>query len=225
MSLMAHCTTDYVSRNEVMAVPAPPFTETWHPVAHSDILTSFENAMVKRANGLSVVNEQYSLSANGANMFGVWHLDQRINGMASTIGIRNSINKSFALGVCSGTHVFVCDNMAFSGEFIEFKRHTKGLTIESLRTIFQNAVPQIIEDIENFNSWHLKLKEIDLSENDFKLLTYESFVSGVTPPSKFAEFIEAYRNEKAQTLFGFHGAITRMLRGKPLQTISHRSAK
>lgn len=225
MSLLAHCTTNYVSRDQVINIQTPPFTETWHPIAHSDILTSLETAIHENGNGLSVTKEDYSLSTNGANMFGVWHLNQRINGMASTIGIRNSIDKSFALGICSGTNVFVCDNLAFSGEFIEFKRHTKGLTIESLQAIFHSAIPQIVEDVTMFNAWHLRLKEIELSFEDFKVLTYESFIAGVTPPSKFMEFTAAYRSEHDRTLFGFHGAVTRLLRNKPLQAVSMRSAK
>ncbi len=50
-------------------------------------------------------------------MFGVLDLETQMEGCRFSIGIRNSHDKSIRLGLTAGLRVFVCSNMAFSGEF------------------------------------------------------------------------------------------------------------
>ena len=41
-----------------------------------------------------------------------------------SVGVRNSIDKSFPIGFAAGSRVFVCDNLAFSAELLIKRRHT-----------------------------------------------------------------------------------------------------
>jgi hypothetical protein len=50
-------------------------------------------------------------------MFGVLDLETQMEGCRFSIGIRNSHDKSIRLGLTAGLRVFVCSNMAFSGDF------------------------------------------------------------------------------------------------------------
>ena len=65
---------------------------------------------------IGVVNEEYAVSFDGMKMFGVLDLETQMEGCRFSIGIRNSHDKSIRLGLTSGLRVFVCSNMAFSGE-------------------------------------------------------------------------------------------------------------
>jgi ATPase family associated with various cellular activities (AAA) len=66
---------------------------------------------------IGVVQEEYAVSPDGAKMFGVLDLETQMEGCRFSIGIRNSHDKSIRLGLTAGLRVFVCSNMAFSGDF------------------------------------------------------------------------------------------------------------
>ena len=208
-----------VSETEVYAVDEPEFTKTWHPVSHSKVLTALENA-VKTAD-IAIRDKQYSLNQEGLNMFGVWNLDIQHDGMNWAMGIRNSLNKKFAVGVCAGSHVMVCDNLAFTGQFVEFRKHTGSLDITELDQLAIRAIKGVTKKMHLFTEWHAQLKEFPLNETAFKVLTFESMKRHVFAPSKFTKFLECYHDENDQTehsesLYAFHGAVTRLMREQSL---------
>lgn len=94
-------------------------------------------------------------------MFGVYDFaltGEKAAGFPFTMsaGIRNSIDKTLSAAVCVGSRVFVCDNLAFSGEKILTKKHTG--TIEDL-------LPGLVrEALVEFHK--------DFWERDVKLLTH-----------------------------------------------------
>jgi hypothetical protein len=63
-------------------------------------------------------------------MFGVLDLETQIEGCRFSIGIRNSHDKSLRLGLTVGLRVFVCSNMAFSGEYtLVLAKHSKSFSL------------------------------------------------------------------------------------------------
>ena len=54
---------DRVSEAEVMAVPAVPFTKTFHPVHHRDFIQSVREGV--KAVGLEIVKSEFVLAAEG----------------------------------------------------------------------------------------------------------------------------------------------------------------
>ena len=63
-------------------------------------------------------------------MFGVLDLETQMEGCRFSIGIRNSHDKSIRLGLTAGLRVFVCSNMAFSGDFRPvLAKHTKSFNL------------------------------------------------------------------------------------------------
>src|ERR1041384_4160845 len=44
--------------------------------------------------------------------------------LASVLGVRNSYDRSLAVGLTLGSRVFCCDNLAFSGEVTMHRKHT-----------------------------------------------------------------------------------------------------
>src|SRR5438477_9276285 len=63
-------------------------------------------------------------------LFGFLALNVQHAGIRLALGIRNSHDKSFSLGVTVGYRVFVCDNLAFHGDFMPVtKKHTKRVDI------------------------------------------------------------------------------------------------
>jgi len=83
--------------------------------------------------GWNIVSEEYGLGSGDSKMFGVLRFSP--NGRADftrALGIRNSHDKSLAVGLTAGISVLVCSNLSFGGEEVVHRKHTSKIEIESL---------------------------------------------------------------------------------------------
>jgi hypothetical protein len=206
-----------VSEAEVIAVPDVPFTRTFHPVHHREVITAIKDGV--QAVGLDIVQAEYVLAQNGQRMFGVYDLSQGTGELSWSIGIRNSMNKSMSLGITAGTRVFVCENLCFSGEFLAFRRHTSGLDLDELSFLAYRSMRKMMPLLRRFQDWHLGLRNFSLSTVDAKILLVEIMTNSVIPPSKFNQFNGLYANVYDDTLWGFHEAATDVLKSSNLLTL------
>lgn len=233
MSLLAHTNTKRCTEVEVLAVPEPEWTKTFHPIAHSKVLWALENAVHEI--GLDVKDRQYSLSSNGAKMFGTWALDLGTPTTGYELGFRNGHDTTMALGICAGTHVFVCDNLCFSGEFITLRRHTGGLDLDEVQKLTYKAVEGAVVEMEKLVQWQEGMQEIYVPKYDFKQLAFDMVAEGVFGPSKLMRYVEAVEEEikishrgvldGARSLYTVHGGATRLLRESSLEMVAAATKK
>ena len=170
-----------VTEADVINVQAVPFTRSFHPVHHRQVIDAIRSGVV--ATGLDIIKTDYVLANNGNRMFGIWDLSGGSDELCWSIGIRNSMDKSMALGITAGTRVFVCENLAFSGEFVEMRKHTKGLSYDELEFIAYRAMKKMIANLIKFQAWHEGLKNFPLTEWDAKLLLVEIMTNNIIPPN------------------------------------------
>lgn len=122
--LVLHRGGRLVDRAELDHVELPPSTDTWFPLRHGHVLATVESTLGDA--GFTVTRSQLALSRDDARFFGTLDLSTPIaDGVTLTVGVRNSIDKTFPIGLCAGTRVFVCDNLAFSAEIYVAKKHTR----------------------------------------------------------------------------------------------------
>lgn len=123
--LCLHAGAELVSREAVDAVITPQATETWTPVSHGSLVDAVENSLA--GSGLAVVDRAFALTKGGDRLFGLLTLGNDNDGgdYAVTIGVRNSHDKKFPVGLAVGSRVFVCDNLAFSSEVVIKSKHTR----------------------------------------------------------------------------------------------------
>ena len=119
--MMLHCGSETVTRTMVENVPVPDATRSYKPVSYGAAI-EFVHAEAQRQLGMSVVKEQYGLNKAGDQMFALLTLDSGRESDGLTIGLRQSYNKSLALGIAAGSQVFVCDNLCFSGNAFKVVR-------------------------------------------------------------------------------------------------------
>ncbi len=122
--LMLHCGANEVERQALEGILLPPETETYMPVGHDTIVDMAEDRLANM--GFRFGTQAHSLTHDGARYFGLMEL---LNGAqndqhALVVGIRNSIDKSFPAAMGFGSHVFVCDNLAFGAEIRFSRKHT-----------------------------------------------------------------------------------------------------
>ncbi len=122
--LMLHCGANEVERKALTGIVLPPATDTYMPVGHDTIVDLAQDKLNEM--GFHFGNEAHSLTHDGARYFGLIEL---LNGAqndqhALVVGLRNSIDKSFPAAMGFGSHVFVCDNLAFGAEIRFSRKHT-----------------------------------------------------------------------------------------------------
>lgn len=225
MALTAH-SNSRIPEEQVLAVPEPAWTNTWHPISHKRCVKALEE--VVKTYKLEVAKKEYSLSKDGFKCFGSWALG---NGkdktdISQSIVFRNSTNKYFSFGLAAGSHAWVCDNLAFSGEFVEFRRHTSGMNDEELGRVIANGMEIILPRMKSFQKWHESLHEVKLIPPKMKELCYIAIVKEVIPKRQINEFDKLLFEENPvynnRELFGFHGACTQLYRDKSMVTTDGR---
>jgi hypothetical protein len=216
MALIAHVDTTRVNYDMVKAVPTPDRTRTWGVVGHGDFVDLLAEAV--HANNYDITKQEYSLSKDGGKMFGIFTLDVGDPEGARMIGFRNSINKTLAAGITAGRRVFVCDNLAFSGEFIDYYKHVGRLTVAVLKDAAFTAISTVDGKMKVFEEWHRELHVKKMTKTDAQVLTFRAIESGVLPAGNFSRFYDLFfekvNNQNAAVyeddLYGFHGAMTQI---------------
>lgn len=172
--LVAHSGAKMVTREDLKTIPVPEGTKTHQPLSHYEIVEVLEEALSFRH--LSVVKDEYAVSADGMKMFGVMDLNNEFSEGRFSIGLRNSNDKSMRLALTAGYRVFVCDNMAFSGDFTPLlHKHTRNL---ELRDSISIAVDRIHRGFDKLEVQIDSMRGFLLTDNDARLLIYHAFVDG-----------------------------------------------
>lgn len=161
MSLMM-CDGKFVNRYEVSLVPTPRGTESWKPVSHMEVIDAVTS--VVKSHQWQILDENFGLARDGQKLFGV----MRINKSNSTdwsrcIGLRNSHDKSFAVGLSAGINVTVCSNLAFGGTTVIKRRHTSRIELTELVDI---AMTELENEFLTLESVCEDLKVIYLKNDD-----------------------------------------------------------
>ena len=85
---------------------------------------------------IGVVAEEFAVSSDAMEMFGVLDLEASFEGCRFAIGIRNANNKRFRLACTVGLRVFVCQNLAFRGDYTPvLAKHSKRFSLEDALSI------------------------------------------------------------------------------------------
>jgi hypothetical protein len=122
-SFIVHSGGKLVDRVEVERVATPPATESWCPIPHGRVVELVKSAMAEL--GMEIANEQYALANEGNRFFALFDLRGGHDDYNLVLGLRNSHDKTFPAALSLGSRVFVCDNLAFSGEVQIARRHTR----------------------------------------------------------------------------------------------------
>ena len=120
--LNLHSGGDLVPYEQLAVLPTPERTATHVPLPHHQLVE-----MVKYALGFyghTVEEEAHALDADGARYFGLLTLKSDYGDWTDTLGLRNSHDRKFPIGIAFGARVFVCSNLSFSGDHVIKRKHT-----------------------------------------------------------------------------------------------------
>ena len=177
--LIVHAGGNKVSVEQLAAIPTPANTETHFPIPHMSLYD------IVRGNlgglGYSVSKEEHAISKDGARWFGIMTLAfAGAQGDYSLVaGVRNSHDMTFPAGLVVGSRVFVCDNLAFSGEIQIKTKHTKFIN-DRLPSLVSTAMGKL-GDMRNSQDNRIaayKTREVsELEANDFLIRAMDTKVA------------------------------------------------
>lgn len=204
-----------IGRTELAQIPVPEATSTHKPVPHHVIVEALVETLSFRHIG--VVNEEFAVSFDGMKMFGVLDLETQMEGCRFSIGIRNSHDKSIRLGLTAGLRVFVCSNMAFSGDFTPvLAKHTKSFNLIDTLAVGVDRIQRSFEPMrQQVELW----RKTQISDDQAKLILYKAFVDeeleapkSLLPQVHRHYFEPQYEEFSARTAWSLSNAFTSALK-------------
>ena len=116
MGLMLHAGAEEIRAEDLRDLETPEATATHVPIPHARLVDLARHTLTFF--GHTIESEAHGITPDSNKYFGVMMLRSEYGGYEDVVGLRNSHDKSFPVGFSFGSHVFVCDNMAFSGDHV-----------------------------------------------------------------------------------------------------------
>ena len=122
-----------------------------------------------------MVREEYAVTPDGMRCFGLLQLEYGYEDVQFAVGFRNSNDKSMRLGMTVGYRVFVCDNMAFKGDFTPvLAKHSNRLNLVDLVSVGVDKIQRNFEPLsQQIRNW----RECQLDDRSAKACTYDTFMN------------------------------------------------
>jgi hypothetical protein len=207
------------TKADLASVPVPEPTESYYPVPYDRFIEEVELHVPRF--GLMVRSSQFALAREGSQMFGVLTC---ANGTpdrdyALAIGVRNSYDRSLAVGLTLGSRVFCCDNLAFSGEVTMHRKHTAHV-FRDLPDLIYRMLSQVSAMRERTDGEIASMKDRELPPAHAHHLMVEAVKANVLPASRLPKVIEAWeepRHEefRSRTAWSLFNAFTEVAKASP----------
>jgi hypothetical protein len=193
------------TKADLACVPVPQATDSYVPVPYGRFVEEVELHVPRF--GLRIISEAFALARDGQQMFGVLTCT---NGHGSedfalAIGLRNSYDRSLSAQLLAGSRVFVCDNLAFSGEAKATRKHTVNVfrdlpdmiyrMLTQVRALQERTVAEIAV---------MKAREFEPREADH--LMVESIRRNALPASLLPKVLDRWEKPAQPELFGGRNA-------------------
>lgn len=226
-NLMAHSdkfNSKQIGYAELAALPVPMVLGTKHqPVPHVQLVDTILAEMDRR--DLRPTKQQYALGAKGAALFGVIDLAPKQESLAAidptsgglSFGFRAANDMSLAIKAVAGTRVFVCDNLALSGDMIALSRkHTTGL---DLADEIRRGFDKFLHQAEVLATQVAAMTNFQLTDEQAKVIVFDAFAAKFLPVRLLDDVAGFYFQASDETpdcqprsLWGLHNAFTRAMK-------------
>lgn len=230
--LMLHNGGTRVTPDELASLSTPAPTRTHYPIAHSDMLEAVAKNI--EHNGLQIVDEQHGISHDGDRYFGLLGVEGYSCGCGGddyglVIGLRNSHDKRFQAGLCVGSRVFICDNLAFSNEITLARKHTRHIKRDLPRLVFQ-AMGKLGEARRHQDRRFTTYKAQFISSATAHDTLIRSVDAKVIPASRIPDVLSEYREPrhaefKPRNVWSLYNAFTQVGKRYPVADLVQRTIR
>lgn len=176
LNLCLHAGGAKATLEQVSNTFTPAAVDRWVPIPHMELYNQVTSAL--HMLNMRVVEEQHALARGGQRYFGLLQVeraDTAAGDFGYVLGIRNAHDKSFSADLAVGSGVFVCDNLAFSGEIKISRKHTTNIR-RDLPALTGRAVGRLHDrwlDLSRRFDTYKQTELVDAQANDFIIRALE----------------------------------------------------
>lgn len=207
------------TKTDLASVPVPESTESYVPVPYVRFVEEIELHVPRF--GLTITEERFALAKGGRQMFGVFSCANGNGGAkdyALAIGARNSLDRSLAVGLLAGTHLFLCDNLAFSGEVAMHRKHTAHV-FRDLPDLIYQMLSKVSAMRERQEAEIAAMKGRDLAAPEAHHLMVEVVRARALPASQLPKILAAweepnYPEFQPRTAWSLYNAFTELAKSR-----------
>lgn len=226
-NLMLHSGGKAIERETLEMVETPVGSGRWQPIPHYTLFNLVDQTILQ--NGLQIENVQMGIAKDGARFFALMDISSDMTGYRLTIGLRNSHDKMFPAGMVVGSRVFVCDNLAFSGEISIARKHTIHI-MDDLPGLVVGAVGKIAIAKQSQDKRIELYKEYFIDDYDVHDMVIKSVDYGIIPnqaiPAVLKEWREpSFEDFKSRTAWSLFNAFTFIGKRFPVSELAKRTVK
>lgn len=218
-TMILHAGAEKVTEQQVRAVKPPKPEGRWLPVGYGEILDRvYDNLGPMK---LKIRDKQFALSPDQGRFFGLMDVKGRFGntstdheGVGMVIGVRGSMDKSVSQAIALGSRVFVCDNLAISGEVVLKTKHTINM-LKRLPGMVADAMGKMPEFLKHQNALYDDWREIDIEDPE---VVHDTLVlamkEGVIAPTRIPHVLAEWEApttkafEGDRTVWGLYNAFT-----------------
>ncbi|MCH9712698.1 MAG: DUF932 domain-containing protein [Proteobacteria bacterium] len=226
--LMLHCGADAIGRNELTNVMPPEAMGAHHnPVPYIDYVNEVSHNLDDH--GYAIHNESFGVHADGGSFFGLMEIKPKVlegeylkadndDDFGLMVGLRGSYNQSIARGLAIGSRVFVCDNLAFSGEVTINTRQTTHIA-RRLPRMINGAMGQLLDLSEKQEQRFDRYKDMEFKPRWGDAAIVECVRRKVITPTQVNRVVQEWDQpthdehaEHGHSLWRFHNAVTEAIK-------------
>lgn len=217
---MLHAGAEAMTREAVRGVPLPEAMGSRHVIR--PFIDDIELIDVYMTNkGYTIKEEAFGVRFNKNNklptqFFGIMEIVDNLNRVTSnnfaiTIGLRGSYDQSLPRGIAVGSRVFVCDNLAFSGEINIHTRQTTFIAERMPELLYQacSEIPDMVKHQEDTYEYY---KKAFIQKNVGDAALTNMVRLGILNPSQIGRAIEEWDNSDDFSLWSLYNAITEAIK-------------
>lgn len=180
-----------LSLEELAQLETPPATRTFHPIPHSRVMDMVLTTLDMLR--LEVRDMDLAVARNGDRFFATLDLALDItDGVTLAAGVRNSVDKSFALSFCAGSRVFCCSNLSFESEIVVTRKHTTNVEDDFHGQIIKAAME--LRKYRDLSAERIsQLQSAHLTEEQADALLLRAFEKGLAGARMLPKLIAEWR--------------------------------
>ena len=228
--LCLHTGGQEVKFSDLFNVATPSATDTYMPIPHHDLVSRVTSGLA--AANLEIVESSHALSKEGARYFGLFQIAQAggldVRDYGLVMGLRNSHDKTFPAGITVGSQVFVCDNLAFSGEIKLARKHTLNI-MRDLPGVISKAIGKLGDAWVSQDKRLEAYRETSLSDTQANDLILRAFRNRACVVTNIADVVRewdtpSHEEFAARNVWRLFNAFTEASKGN-LQALPDRTQK
>lgn len=235
MSMVLHCGGTTVDEQELLNIELPEETDTYKPIAHYDLAKNAINIGNDLLKDYTYRDSQHAVAKDGQRYFGIYTFESKVeyhnnhDGLLYNIAIRNSYDKSMSIGVAMGATVFVCDNLALTGDIHVMRKHTQNVSNDLEEMLITNIYKSQNNFINICDDRKSMIKHELTNEESYQLMG-TMFGKGVLKPRQLSQTLREWRKPdhrefEDRNVWSLYNAMTSSLKSTPPNKIMENHIK